>query len=237
MEEFIEKYLIHDNSSFLDKKMHEIEIQKLIDSLEISGPVLDMGFGHGVLTKALVERFSTCAVVEKSSALVAEANRLFGSRLEVHHSSFETFSPSSKFNTVFAAAVLHHVDNPLAVLRRVRSWLHPEGKVIVTVPNSESIHRAIAVATGLERDLSSISRTGKQMGVIRTFNSTQLEDLINRAGFFNAVQHPSFVKFLPYSEMVEFTESQLESLFALAELAPKKFHASIVFEASMTKSH
>jgi len=45
--------------------------------------------------------------------------------------------------------VLEHVDDPVAVLRLVKSWLKPGGRVLAAVPNARSIHRQAAVIMGL----------------------------------------------------------------------------------------
>lgn len=213
--------------------MAEIEISRLLQSVRFDGPVLDMGFGHGVVANAIIKKVGHCAVVEESFELVAHAQQIFGERINMYHSSFEEFHPRERFATVLGTAVLHHVSDPLAVLERIKSWLAPGGKLLVTTPNAESIHRANAVARGWESDLSSVSSTGKQMGVVRTFTSPQLKELIQRAGFSIVQQHPSFLKFVPYAEMAQLTTPQLDSLFDIASLCPTDLHATIIFEATL----
>lgn len=239
MNEFVEKYLDPDSTALIDKKIHEIEISRVLRSVGVEGPVLDMGYGHGVVAETVIAQHDHCTVVEISSALVEHAERTFGRQIDVYHSSFEEFSPPEKFRTVLATAVLHHVSDPLLVLKRIRSWLLPGGTLLVTVPNAESIHRAIGVAQGWEPNLRSISITGRQMGVVRTFTSSELKGLIQEAGFSEVQQLPSFLKFLTYEQMSSWSEKHLKLLFDIAALSPMNLHATLIFRATLTpeKAH
>ena len=64
---------------------------------------------------------------------------------------FEDFHTSETFDTIVLNNVLEHVDDPVALLHRVFHWLSPEGIVIITVPNANSLHKRI----GLKMDLIS----------------------------------------------------------------------------------
>jgi 2-polyprenyl-3-methyl-5-hydroxy-6-metoxy-1,4-benzoquinol methylase len=50
---------------------------------------------------------------------------------------------------VILGHVLEHVDDPVAILRQVRGWLAPGGRVLAAVPNSRSLHRQAATLMGL----------------------------------------------------------------------------------------
>jgi 2-polyprenyl-3-methyl-5-hydroxy-6-metoxy-1,4-benzoquinol methylase len=54
----------------------------------------------------------------------------------------------AQFDAVFAIHVLEHLDDPVAVLKRCREWLAPEGRLFLAVPNAYAASRQIACGMG-----------------------------------------------------------------------------------------
>src|SRR5208283_402243 len=81
--------------------------------------------------------------------------------VEVVHCLFEDYAPPCGYQNIILGHVMEHVENPVALLRRVRTWLAPGGRIMAAVPNSRSLHRQGATLMGLlpfeeamnERDL------------------------------------------------------------------------------------
>ncbi|MSQ83550.1 MAG: class I SAM-dependent methyltransferase [Myxococcales bacterium] len=110
-----------------------------------SGTALELGTGGGHCTALLAPHFSAMDSVEGSPQLADRLRaRGLAANLQLHVAYFETFEPSASYANIFLVQVLEHLDDPVAILRRCRSWLNPGGRIFVTVPNAQSIHRLTA---------------------------------------------------------------------------------------------
>lgn len=224
------KYLARDEEADVDMRLARREIRKILDEVRLQPPLLDLGFGHGVVAEAVLEKFGECSVVEASSRLIERANERFGSSLTLHHQSFENFAPTDLYGSVLATGVLHHVIEPLQVLRRVAQWVEPGGKIIVSVPNAYSVHRAMGVVLEHQESVYSNSETGKRSGVRHVFSRPAVEELIGAAGLEVKRMVGTYVKVLSNAQMAGFDDNQIETLFDFADTVPLDFHATLVFE-------
>lgn len=102
--------------------------------------VLDAGAGRGRLVAELRRRGFAAEGLEPSrrSAGAAQA-----AGLPVARGSIEEHDAAG-LDAVVLWHVLEHLDDPVAALERVRSWLRPGGVVLVGVPNVASLQARIA---------------------------------------------------------------------------------------------
>src|SRR3546814_17702479 len=96
-----------------------------------------MGFGTGLITRELIAAGVSVEVLEGSPRLAAHA-RSAHPGLIVHVGMFETFQPADPFDAVLALHVLAHVDDQVALLGHLRSWLPPGRRPTVRTPNPPS---------------------------------------------------------------------------------------------------
>lgn len=232
-EEYVDKFLVRDLESEHDRVFTGLEIERILEFVDVRAPMLDLGVGHGVVIEALLEKFGECHVVEGSARLAARASSRYGSQVEVHRSYFEDFQPHQRFRTIFATAVLHHSKDPELLLQRIGSWLHPDGRMVLSVPNASSIHRVLAVGLGLQSSLSDISDTGVKSGVVRTFTPEEISDLVVRSGFTIVQRIPSFLKFDAYGRMSPVDSMLARRFFDAARLTSPDFHATTIFECKL----
>ena len=61
----------------------------------------------------------------------------------VHAQLLEQFSPEKSYDVVVLSNVLEHALDPVDMLNQVRRILAPEGRVLISCPNSESLWRTI----------------------------------------------------------------------------------------------
>jgi len=59
------------------------------------------------------------------------------------HSLFEDYEPDKLFDTIILEHVLEYVDNPVGLLKLVKIWLNPKGRLFLRVPNANSIHKQL----------------------------------------------------------------------------------------------
>lgn len=236
-EKHADKYLELDQESEVDRKLTILETQHILREIEIEGPILDVGFGHGVVTSELLSTFGTSSVVEGSSRLceIARDSHPFG--LTVHHSLFEEFVPKSRYRTVFATGILHHLQDPQRTLARLVDWVEPSGKVIISVPNGHSIHRALGYSLGIQDAIDSMTETGKKSGVAQVLNPKVLREMIEIAGLDVVKEHDSYVKILSNQQMASLRDDQLSDLFQLSRIVPREFHATLIFECQPVSRH
>lgn len=105
------------------------------------GPVLDVGCNTGEALVALRARGFEVVGLEPNPGAASVAR---GYRLEIVDDPIEDAElPRGHFGTVLLSQVLEHVEDPHAVLRRVREAVGRDGTVYVVVPNAASIWRRI----------------------------------------------------------------------------------------------
>lgn len=144
--------------------------------------LLELGPAEGVMTNLLDTTGLQMTICEGSQKFAEDLRARFPNA-KVHHSLFEQFEPSERFDNVVLGHVLEHVENPHLLLQKVRSWLAPGGQVLCAVPNSRSLHRQVAVIMGLlsfEEDLNDADR---HHGHRRVYNPETLRCEFVKAGF------------------------------------------------------
>ena len=133
--------------------------------------VLDAGAGRGRLVAELARRGFTAEGVEPS-ARGAKAAAAAG--LAVRRRAIEEHDDSG-LDAVVLWHVVEHLDDPVAALERVRSWLRPGGLVLVGVPNVASLQARIAGPAWMHFDVPRhrLHLTPKGLGAL--FASVGLE--------------------------------------------------------------
>src|SRR5947207_1428556 len=81
------------------------------------------------------------SAVDASGDLVAAAGAKLAGRARFEHATFETVDVHEQFDAVFLIHTLEHLDDPVAVLRRVDRWLSARGRLFVVVPNANAPSR------------------------------------------------------------------------------------------------
>ncbi len=227
-EEHANKYLERDIESEVDFLLTKMETARILSAIEIEPPVLDLGFGHGVVVEALLEKFGECSVLEASPRLAEHAKLRFGQRLKVHTGYFEDFHLPEEYSTIFATGVLQMLADPVAVLRRVSQFLSPGGVIVISVANGHSIHRALGVVLGIQETVLSQTVTGERSGINQVMTPEILNRLVHESGLEVSRRLKSYVKIVSNAQMIDFSEAQFQQLFEVAEITPLEFHANMV---------
>jgi cyclopropane-fatty-acyl-phospholipid synthase len=101
--------------------------------------VLDLGCGWGSLSLWLAERYPGCSVVGVSNSglqrtwILDEAARRGLSNVSVITADVNSFAPSGTFDRVISVEMFEHMRNWRELLRRVATWLTPEGRAFIHV--------------------------------------------------------------------------------------------------------
>ena len=224
LDRFAERYYLNGQDVEdlpIEDLQQERSIDLLLPHLEGAGRVIELGFGIGLMTAALVERGVDTEVVEGSPLLVAEARRRHPG-LEIHEELFERFVPDRPADAVLAAHVLEHVDDPRSLAAHLASWLAPGGKLVAVVPNAESLHRRLAVRMGLQPALDTLSARDELVGHRRVYDVPALSADLEAAGLRVTHVFGWFLKVVPNGMMVDWPEDLLHALFSISpELDPR----------------
>lgn len=221
----------HADDLELEERQQQLSLERLRPFLR--GRVLELGFGTGQMAAGLIAEGLDTAVVEGSPLLVAEARRRHP-ELTVHEGMFETFVPEQPYDTLLAAHVFEHVNDPPALIDHLRSWLVPGGTLVAIVPNAESLHRRLAVHMGLQARLDSLSQRDHLVGHRRVYTVDQLSDELNGSGFAVSDVTGWFLKTVPNGMMLDWPPALIDALFTVsAELEPRQL-ANIAVVAQRT---
>jgi SAM-dependent methyltransferase len=220
----------HTNESIpdihIENLCQEYFIEWLLQQIAAGSRMLELGYGDGIVTAALAKSGCELTVLEGSATLVDRARRAHPT-VNCVHSLFEDFRSDRAYDVILASHVLEHVDDPQAILRLISSWLSETGKIIIVVPNRNSLHRQLAVVMGLQPELDTLSKRDLMVGHQRVYSLQILENDIRSAGLMPVDSAGFFLKVLPNSMMLEYSRELLWGLNAISPSLPKDLLANI----------
>ena len=114
------------------------------------GNLLELGSFKGEFTKRLLPFFEDVTCVEASDLAMQESKEQLGDRVSFVNDLFEKVTLPSRYDNIVMTHVLEHLDDPVAVLKRVNDeWLASGGRFFLVCPNANAPSRQIAVKMGL----------------------------------------------------------------------------------------
>lgn len=119
-----------------------------IKRLKSPGTILDIGCGRGYFLHLMQKSGWTVKGVELNNETASYASDVYG----IPVSTSLDFAPES-FDVITINHVLEHIPNPLELLAACRELLHPEGILIIAVPNLDSLQSRIGGAAWFHLDI------------------------------------------------------------------------------------
>lgn len=114
-------------------------IVRRLRSLEAHGRMLDLGIGGGHITIGVAQAITDCTIVgvdlspmmlEMSARRIAAAN--LADRIAAERADVKALPhPDGAFDVVFSNTILHHIPEPLAMLREAWRVLRPDGVLVI----------------------------------------------------------------------------------------------------------
>ena len=157
------------------------------------GNFLELGSFKGDFTRRFLPYFDDITCVEASDEAVEIAKNEFGMKVKFINSLFETVTLPTKYDNIVLTHVLEHIDNPVAVLKRINDeWLSENGRFFLVCPNANAPSRQIAVKMGLISHNSAVTPAEKEHGHNITYTLDTLErdakaaglKVVHRSGIF-----------------------------------------------------
>lgn len=162
--------------------MHPFMMRSFIPFLR-SGNCLELGSFKGDFTRHLTQHFDDITCVEASDEAIASAKDSLGDKIEFHHALFETVTLPRKYDNIVLTHVLEHLDDPVAVMRRVNDeWLADGGRFFLVCPNANAPSRQIAVKMGLITHNAAVTPAEAAHGHRITYSLDTLERDATAAG-------------------------------------------------------
>jgi 2-polyprenyl-3-methyl-5-hydroxy-6-metoxy-1,4-benzoquinol methylase len=183
--------------------------------------VLEMGCASGVMTRWLARDVRELEVVDAAqSYLDALAADPALARVKRHRALFEEFQPAGSFSDILMARALEHVADPVGLLRRLRTWLEPAGRVHVVVPNADSLHRRIGVAMGVLGRVDELSERDRRFGHWRVYRKSLLFEHLEAAGLSPVNFEGVFLKPLSNAQLAGWDQRLLDAFDQVGRALP-----------------
>lgn len=151
---------------------------------QLPGRYLEIGCGAGALLYDLHARGFECQAFETSANALALARRLHAERPEIKINDQEQPDWKQSFDYLAAFEVLEHIEDDSAALQAWKSWLKPDGKLLLSVPAHQRKWSASDVWAGH----------------YRRYERTALQALLRNAGF-EILRHESYG--FPLANLIE----------------------------------
>ena len=210
----------------IEERAQRLSAPRIAEAVGDARRVLDMGYGTGEMAGELLARGLQAEVVEGSPLLADTASDRHPG-LVVHRAMFEDFAPGPVYDAVLALHVMEHVDDPRALMARVRGWLAPGGALVVVVPNRHSLHRRLAVLMGIQDALDDLSPRDHLVGHRRVYGLDTLGADLAAAGFAVREEFGLTLKTVPNSMMLDWPPELLDALTRISPELPAGLLANI----------
>ena len=208
------------NTSFInfDFKLTEFNYKSLKPFFR--GQVaLELGPAIGQMTKYLIKDFTKLHLVEGAKHLLNQIPDY--KNVIKYHSFFEEFQPTIKYETIIMGHVLEHIENPVALLKVIHTWLVDNGVLLISVPNAKSLHRLAAVEMGLIKNEFDLNNRDHELGHYRVYDFKSLKDHVIEGGFNIIDQGGIFLKPLSNGQIENnWNEEMIEGFYQLGKKFP-----------------
>lgn len=162
--------------------MHPFMIRSFAPFLR-QGNCLELGSFKGDFTKRLLSFFDEVTCVEASDEAVRAAREYLGNKVTFFNARFEDVLLPGQYDNIILTHVLEHLDDPVALLRRVNyEWLSETGRLFLVCPNANAPSRRIAVKMGLISHNSAVTQAEAEHGHRITYSLDTLERDAKSAG-------------------------------------------------------
>ena len=98
---------------------------------------------------------------------------------------------------------LHETVDSQIALKSCNKLLSKNGKILIVVPNNESLHRILGVKLGFQNKIDTLTDTEKKLQQYRSYSVSSLTQEVIMAGFEVDSVETNFIKPLDHAQMKE----------------------------------
>lgn len=184
---------------------------------------LECGCSTGVMTPMLLEYTAPLDIVEGSEVYAKITESKYAGKVNMFVSLFEDFNPKEKYEAIVFAGVLHHIADPVGILKKVSTWMQPGGEIYISVPNMTAFHRRLGVAMEISDSMYATSSRNDFFAQPGRFDLEKLQAVIREAGFTITEAKGFFFKPFPHDIMnkLNLDKKILDGLFRMGMEFPE----------------
>ena len=131
------------------------------------------------------------------------------------------YRPDRHFGTVLGTHILEHVEDPVTVLRGAREWVDDDGRLVMLVPNAQSIDRLVAVRWDVPA-LNALNDLDVRLDHRRVYDMPLLCDHVTDAGWTVETTGGVFLKPLSNGQIEEwFDDRMMDGFFEIGKRFPE----------------
>jgi trans-aconitate methyltransferase len=197
------------------------------------GRVLELGCATGELSSLLAPMSEVYDIVEGSPVNVEIARRRVPQANFVT-SMWEEFEPAQQYSDIVAFNALEHVSDAVGLVRRMGSWLQPNGRLHIVVPNGLSLHRLVGVEMGFQPDPLSLTDGDRAQGHQTNYTIDALTADVRAGGLTVETWEPIFLKVLSNRQMLAWDWPLIQAMHSVARRVPE--HAAELYVVATPNS-
>lgn len=147
--------------------------------------ILELGLGHGYTSIIFSNSFKRHVVIDGSQEIISDFKKKYeeADKMNIIYNYFEEFETKEKFDVIVMGFILEHVDDPDLILKKYKSFLKPNGKIFIAVPNSDALNKRIGFEAGILDSMSKLSNADLLLGHQRIYNLNSLKALCTRNNY------------------------------------------------------
>lgn len=185
-----------------------------------SHQVLEIGPAEGVMTNFLADHFKELEIVEPVTQFCKDLWERYP-EIRVHNCLIEHFDFDKKFDLLILGHVLEHVEHPVEVLTNLKKYLKPDGKIICSVPNANSLHRQAAVKMGILKSEDSLNEQDIRHGHRRVFDPIFFRKIFNESNYTLNHFGGYWLKTLSNAQIEKYySGAMIDSYLSMGEIYP-----------------
>ncbi len=220
LEGIVTEYAAQETST-TEREMERYAAARSVE--HVRGPeVLMLGAATGAWVEPVLDRVGRFTVVDAVAEAVDGVASQCPESIHGQVACFETYEPPKRYDTVILGHVLEHVVDPVFVLRRVRAWLVPGGRAVITVPNAESLHRLVGVEMGYLEAPTAFSPADMALGHRRVYTRDGLAAQVRSAGLSVTTMTGLGLKPLSNAQMDAWSPELRRAWLALGDRLPEQ---------------
>jgi hypothetical protein len=113
--------------------------------------------------------------------------------------------------------MVRYLDDPAAFLATAQHWLEDDGTLIVTVPNSRSLHRRVGALMNMETTPTQANARDTEVGNRRGYDRYDLRHLLHQAGLEVVTLRGCFLKPLSSAQMEGWSDELLRAFLDVGD--------------------
>ena len=138
-------------------------------------------------------------------------------KIRISHELFESYKPEYNYNTVIAGSVIELNPDPSTLLKCIKGWLEPNGRLLLTTPNRRSLHRRVGAYMDIESSPDELNEPAFQTSTVHLYDRYELRSVLQSAGFQVEYLSGYFLKPLSNRQMETWSDELLMAFLMVGE--------------------